>query len=371
VAAQPKRLRRASFRKAVVRVRGDLLILTGAILLTALLALSSPQEQQASTFSSYDTGRNGYHALYEVMRRERVPTSRFEGELGTLRRFHGTMILSVNDFGRIVVPNADVERLATIVRGGARLILAGPMLVGSEVLQLPDTFAIPNDSSARALPSNFTKNVGTVAGSFGSAFKLRGGVRELLVTRQRAVAVSYRLGRGTVIAIGAPDVFSNALLGRDQNAWFAWNVLAGSGSILFDERLHGYTAETSIWSVMPQGARDSVWICIAILLAAVVGNAFRSAPPVLLEPKRPRDSSAYVTAMASLLRRARAGAAATARFARDATRLARQRPSLSARPEIRAQLERLEEMTYALRPTDAAVLNAAREYLSLRKELAS
>lgn len=352
-----------------MRVRGDLLILIGALMLTALLALSAPQ-QQPSTFSSYDTGRNGYRALYETLRRESVRTGRFEGELGALHDLHGAMVLSVNALGRIVMPATDVARLAALVRGGARLVMAGPMLDSSNVLQLPDSVSIPNASQARSLRGRFTHDVGRVAGSFSTAYKMRRGVRVLLVAGRRAVAIEYAFGRGTVIAIGAADVFSNIMLARDSNAWFAWNLLGGVGTVLFDERLHGYETGNSMWSVMPAGARGAVWICIAILVLAVTGNAFRSAPPVMLEPRRARDSSSYITAMASLLRRAHAGSSVVLRFARDAARLARSRASLSARPEIREHLERLERIAETSRPSDAALIGAAQEYVNLRRELA-
>lgn len=354
-----------------MRVRGDLVILTGAVILTALIALATPQQEQPSTYSSYDTGRNGYRAFYEILRREGIPAARLEGALGALHRFHGTMIVSENADGRVEMAATDVESLASIVRSGARLVVAGRMLDSERALRLPDTIAMPNASQASTLPSNFTDNVGTVAGSFSSSFARRSGVRPLLIAGGRTVAIEYALGRGTVIAVSAPDVFSNAMLARDRNAWFAWNVVAEPGGVLFDERLHGYVAETSMWSVMPQGARDAVWISIAILLLAIVGNAFRSAPPIMLAPRRPRDSSAYITAMASLLRRARAGESAIERFAQDGARLVRGRPALAARAEIRERLERLEHMTSSSRPSDASVLDAARQYLNLRRELAS
>jgi hypothetical protein len=371
VAAEPNRLRSAALEQRLMRIRGDLLVLIGAVIVTALVALSSPQQEPQSTYSSYDTGRNGYRALYEILRSEGVRTGRFEAQLGTLHRSSVTMIVSDNAAGHIVMPGSDVQRLASIVRSGAHLVVTGQMLDSAKALQLPDTVSMPKASTAVALPSLFTKNVSNVAGSFSSAFASRRGVRALLLANRRAVAIEYPLGRGRVIAIGAPDVFSNAVLARDRNAWFAWNVLTGTRGVLFYERLHGYASGSSIWSVMPSGARDAVWICVAIVLLAVVGNAFRSAPPVALAPRRPRDSSAYITAMASLLRRAHAGGNAIERFSRDAARLVRRRPSLSARPEIREWLERLDALASASRPSDADVLAAARHYVSLQRELAA
>jgi hypothetical protein len=353
-----------------VKGRGDILLFAVAVAIVVVLSLAnSRQEEQPSLYSSYDTGRNGYRALYEVLRRERVATGRFEEELGNLHHFAGTMILSANAADGITIDPPDAARLALLVRGGARLVVLGePDDVLAKALSLPATREIAAVSLARAISGPFTQSVRRVGANVTAVFREKREVRALLIARGAAAAIFYALGRGTVIAVSAPDVFSNSNLASNQNAWFAYDVLSGATPVLFDERLHGYAQGNSMWEVLPSTVRGAVWIALAILLLAVFGGIFRSAPPVTLEPVRQRDSSAYLAAMASLLRRSRAGGAAVARFAGDAQRLARQRRSLAARADIVAELETLEAMREIVRPNDAIVLSAARAYAYVRRE---
>jgi hypothetical protein len=353
-----------------MRGRGDLVLLALALLVFIALALARPQSgEQPSVYSSYDTGRNGYRAIYEVMRRERVATSRYEAELGLLRAFAGTIVLSANNGSYVSVDRSDAQLLAQLARDGARIIVMGvPDDALTRALGTPSTQQIDAASSALAVAGVFTRSVHRVAGSFSTVFKRKRGARTLLLAARRPAAIAYQLGRGTVIAIAAPDVPSNVELALDQNARFAYDILSGPSPVLFDERLHGYAEGTSMWAVLPASVHDAVWIALGVVLLAVVGGAFRSAPPIALEPVRERDSSAYLAAMASLLRRAHAGASAIERFNDDAQRLARQRRSLATRPDVAAGLHALDEMQFASRFNDAAVLAAARTYAWLRKE---
>jgi hypothetical protein len=355
-----------------MKPRGDLVVLIAGVVVTVVLALLQPQPEAPSTYSSYDTGRNGYRAVYEVLRREGLAPRRFERELGTLHGFTGTFVVSANTFDKILIAPSDIQRLQLLVSAGARLIVLGVPAATTSVkpLAFPGVHPIAQASLAHAAAAPLTGNVRNVAGTFIDAFDKRHGLRPLLTAGGKPVAISYALGRGTVIAVSAPNVLSNAMLARSENAWFAWDLLSGHGPVFFDERLHGYAVGNSVWSVMPSGAHDAVWIVALIVLLAVIAGAFRSAPPVELEPNRPRDSSAYLTAMAVLLRRARAGAAAIDRFADDASRLARMKPSLAARSDIAAELGELRSLSVVPQPSKEQLLDAARCYVTLRKDLA-
>ncbi len=360
---------------------GEIALLAIGLSIVALLAfLRSQQEPVLSTYSSYDTGPNGYRALYEVMRREDVTTRRFESDLGLLRTGSGTLLVSSSDLERYasrpsgVLDPSDAARLALFVRGGGRLIVLGDALQfgGANAVDPPKAASIAAASVAQPEATGaFTDGVRQVTANFTAAFApSRRGARTLLGVHGRLVAIEWRVGRGSVIAVTAPDVFSNAVLAHVQNARFAYDVLAGNGPLLFDERVHGYATGTSMWSVLPKSVHAAVWIALAVLALAVIGGLFRSAPPLALEPPRPRDSSAYIASMAALLRRARAGSAAIARLAQDAARLAQMRPSLARGETIAAQLAQLEALQQRSHPNDAAVMTAARLNVRLRKELA-
>lgn len=355
-----------------MRGRGDLALLLLALAVVIALSLARPQaQQQPSAYSSFDTGRNGYRAIYEVMRRERIPTRRYEAELGLLRAFSGTIVLSPNFFSSVSLDPSDAQRFELLARDGARVVVLGAADDAlAKALAMPGERRIAATSSAVAVASALTRSVRRVTANFTAVFEGKRGARPLLLARGRPAAIAYSFGHGSVIAIAAPDVLSNVNLTAAQNAWFAYDVLGAQTPLLFDERPHGYAEGSSMWSVLPASVHDALWVALGVVLLAVAGGLFRSAPPVALEPPRERDSSAYLAAMASLLRRARAGGAAVEHFAADAQRLARQRHSVAARPEIATDLQALEAMQDTEHPKDAAVLTAARLYARLRKELA-
>ncbi|HEY9084585.1 MAG TPA: DUF4350 domain-containing protein [Candidatus Tyrphobacter sp.] len=365
-----------------MKARGEIALLAIGLGIVILLALAGSQREVAlSTYSSYDTGPDGYRALYEVIRREGVSVHRFEDDLGRLHARSGTLLVSSSDPERFAsrlsgsLDRNDAAALTQFVRGGGRLVCLGDALqfAGASAVAPPKTASI--DAASFAQPAEddaFTAGVRRVDARFTAAFPsaLPRGARTLLAVRGRPVAIAFPVGRGEVIAVTQPGIFSNAVLARDQNARFAFNALTGAGPLLFDERVHGYARGASMWSVLPKSVRAAVWTTLAILLLAVVGGMFRSAPPLALEPPRSRDSSAYVASMAALLRRARAGSAAIERFAQDALRLARMRPSLARSGAVAAQLAELDALQDLSHPGDAALLAAAQLNVQLRKELA-
>lgn len=359
--------------------RADITFAAIVLAIVVVLSLAQPQEAPPSTYSSYDTGPNGYRALYEVMRREGVSAGRFERALGTLRSFAGTLVLSPGEAQLVdgqltgVVDSNDAARLKQLVQGGANLVMLGEgPFFPRRVLELPTTAPIPVASTAQAANNALTIGVTQVTASFSSAFtwSAKRRVERLLVAHGRPVAIAYRIGRGNVIAIAAPGVFSNDVLARAQNARFAYDVLSARGPLLFDESVHGYASGASMWDVLPTSVRDATWIMLCALALAVFGALFRSAPPITLAPPRLRDSSAYIASMAALLRRAHAGSAAIDRFAWEAQRLARLRPSAARRPEVAASLEQLEVMRRDPHPDNPELLDAANIVLHVRKELA-
>ncbi len=359
--------------------RGDAFALVAGLTVVVALTLARPVAMPPSTYSSYDTGPDGYRAIYEVMRREGVRVDRFEGEVGTLRATRATLVVSPSDVegeqsrASSWIDPGDGARLARFVRAGGRLVALGDVLqFAGSALALPPVASIsPAAFAVRAAKGPFSDGVRRVEAPFATAFShLRRGVERVLTVRGAPVAVAYRLGRGSVGAITAAGVFSNASLARAQNARFAYDTLSGSGPLLFDERLHGYASGDSMWGVLPNSVHAALWTALGVLVLAVAGGLARSAPPMALEPPRLRDSSAYVASMAALLQRARAGSAAIDRFARDAMRRAGARPVRARDANVRRDLEALAELNRRPAVDDARVLEAARLNARLRKELA-
>jgi len=195
--------------------------------------------EQPSTNSTFDTGPEGYAALYNVLRSEDVPVTRLTEPLGLMPA--GVRVLAVTTL--IGYDASDIKRLNAFVKSGGTLVAFG--------------------IKSKDLPS-----------------------------------AAVRLNVAS---------FTNAGLERNpNNALRAYQVMAGRGTVAFDERAYGYTTNRSLWSVLPQPVRIACWIVALALVLALVGTNVRFAPAIVVEPPADRDSSDYIASMARLLRRARA-----------------------------------------------------------------
>ena len=258
--------------------------------------------EPVSTYSTYDNRRNGYQALYDVLRDEDVPVQRLEEPLA-LR----------DSRVRVIVATSTAPELGT----GEGLMY---------------------DSNDYARLKSFQK---------------RGGILVYFaVPKNDPMLDEFKKHHIKLDAVLPAQRFTNLSLSKDPAAIvLAYNTLGGKGIVAFDERLHGYAVDRTMWSVMPWPVRAAMWlVVVAVLLVLVEGNV-RFAPPIAVEPAADRDSSAYIASMAALLRRARARRSAIARFAKAATR----------------NVE-LQHLAAIASPNDATVLYAASLASSHRKE---
>ena len=94
-----------------------------ALLLLFLVVLAGAQlEPPRSTHSSFDTGPNGYRALYGVLARERVPVTRLEVPLGA-RDAHVRVLMLTT----VWYDPSDVRALQGFIRGGGTVIAFAPI----------------------------------------------------------------------------------------------------------------------------------------------------------------------------------------------------------------------------------------------------
>jgi hypothetical protein len=121
-----------------------------------------------------------------------------------------------------------------------------------------------------------------------------------------------------------------------------------------------------MWSVLPAPVHAAVWIVCALVLIALIGANVPFAPPIPVRPPDERDSSAYLDAMAALMRRARASRAAVATFANDA----RRRTLRRSRSQHQYAVDALTALERSARPSDKDLLSAALLDYELRKERA-
>jgi hypothetical protein len=298
----------------VTRLNTNAIILTLcgiAFILLVYGRMTVDQQQRVSVFSTYDTGPNGYRALFEVLRVAGVPVRRFERVLVTLDPSIRTLVITgyEQDPSAKALDENDRAELARFLDNGGRLVaidseFAGPQDVTPGV---GTTLQTPGGGDAIALAKNaYTAGVARAGGTIDWTFpfKTPRGI-PLLANSHGIVGLAYRYGRGEVIAITAPALFSNDQLRKADNLRFAYNVIAGHGPVAVDEYVHGYSENPTTWGVLPWTVRAAVWIALAILLVALIGANVPFAPPYIPQPPDERTSSDYITAVAALMRRSR------------------------------------------------------------------
>ena len=348
--------------------RIDALAAMGAIaLLLGTVYLRSTQEPSppVSLFSSYDTGRNGYRALYEVLASEGVDVRRYAYPLGLLGHDVRTLVFPPGPLGS---PNGafgrtsgDAAALAEWCKNGGTLVAFSQTFDATDWKALglgAKTQAQKNAASIARPLSHFaqTRGVRAVRGRFETLFRLAktSHARALLGATGGAVALAYRFGKGEIVAISDPTVFSNLRLGSRDNARFAYDVLA-RGPVAFYERVNGYAADRSFWNALPRSARIAVFCLVAIALLGLIGGNIRFAPALPPASQPERDSSAYIVSMAGLLARGRAASRAIDDIAGAVTRALRRRFGGGSRAQLAAFAFRLDDLE-----TRAAILELDR-----------
>lgn len=352
--------------------RVEIVVLAIGFAAIALLTVERERVRHAgaaSSYSTYDSGPNGYRALYNVMLAAGVPLQRFGHPLALLDRSVGTLVLSTSagDPSPQPLDRHDASALRRFIATGGHAVVLDDDFAGTGDVVPGVGVSQPGQSSgALAIARNrYTAGVRRVGAPIAAVFPfaLRHGV-PLLANAHGLVAVAYPYGRGEVVAMTAPELFGNAWLRNPDNAAFAYDLLAGHGPVAFDEYVHGYNDDLGFWEVMPGPVRAALWIVIAIAVLGLIGANVPFAPPVALPGTSDRDSSAYLDAMAALMRRVRGARVLVARFADDAARRMRGRDV----PDARRALEELERLRALSRPSDAQLVRAAAIAYRTRRE---
>jgi len=302
-----------------VEARLDVAVLVACAVALVFLAYErgvTAGKQRTSVYSTYDTGPNGYRALYDVLRAARVPIARFGRELPLLDPSVQTLVITGYEEDPSAKPldARDAAWLRDFVTKGGRLVaidaeFAGPDDIAPGVGVTVRKGFVPQARDDVAIPlarNAYTAGVSRAQGSIDWVFPFNGAQgTPLLASRGGMVAVLYRVGRGQVVAVTAPAIFGNAQLRNGDNVRFAYNAIVGHGDAAFDEYVHGYSDGAALWQVLPAPVRAAVWIVLALLLLGLVGANVPFAPPYLRDRADERDSSHYITALAELMRRSR------------------------------------------------------------------
>ncbi len=355
--------------------RIELAFVVLAIVVVGWLAIGGQRAaiKPRSVASTYDTGPNGYRAVYDALIAEGVPVRRFERRIGTLDRDIRTLVITGYE-SELQAPEGapaadpldegDVSLLKKFVRDGGRLIEIDDEFGGSEDIAprvgVSSTAPKGTHGAVPIASGRYTAGVRALAGPVGAVFGFGRSVGTPLAGNGAGiVATRSTYGKGEVIAVTVPAFFANANVGKAQNAAFAYDTIAGHGPAAFDEFVHGYDESTSLWQALPRPVQAAFYIVVVAVAVGLIGANLPFAPPVPLEPPDERDTSEYLRSMGALMRRARAGRAAIAAFGADAHRRSR---------GAGAALAELDALTALQHPSDGAILRAAALDHHVRKE---
>ncbi len=348
--------------------RTDLILLgTALALLLAVSLLRAAAPQAHPSFpSTYDSGANGYAALYEFLQREEIGARRYELPLGNVPQ--RTTLVFAGDYALdpSVFSTKESSTLEAWVRRGGRLIVLGRVFPATRnVLGLPPARTLASKDAWTACGYRGPRLY--AGGEFATALRARCGSGQavLLTGRGGAVAVALKHGRGEIVDVVTPTLLDNLRLGVRDNAAFAYDLFSGSAPPLFDERVHGYARGRTFWQVLPWPVRAAVAIACAALLIAIVGANLRFAPPRQLENEDERDSSAYIASLARMLQRGGVARDVIARIVKAAAGLRSPAANDERGRKAFAELRSLQER-YDAGPRE--VLRAGTIFAQLRKD---
>jgi len=303
------------------KARADLILLAVALALlvaVSLLRAAAPRAHPSYP-STYDSGANGYAALYEFLQREGIDASRYELPVADLPARATLVVAGDYALDPSLLSTKQSSALDAWVKHGGTLIVLGSVFPAArDVLGLPSTRTVAS------------KNVWTscgyrgprlrIGGEFATVLRVRCGTGKavLLASGGGTVAVAVKRGHGQIVDIVTPTVFDNLRLAERGNAAFAYDLFSAGAPPRFDERVHGYAAGKTFWQVLPWPVRAAVLIALAALLIAIVGANLQVTPPRQLQSDDERDSSAYIASLAGMLQRAGVARDVIARIAKAA-----------------------------------------------------
>ncbi len=351
-----------------MRNRTEIVILVVALLLfTVFSALrTATPRARSSVPSTYDTGANGYAALYEFLQREGVSAQRYELPLGELPARATVVFAGDYAIDSSILSAKGSAALDKWVRRGGKLIVLGSMFPSTrDALGLPKTRAAVSKDATTGC--GFRGALRVIGGDFTSVLRTACDGKHSVLLRGRggALAVSIKRGRGTIVEFVTPTLFDNAQLAAHDNAAFAYDLFAGAGAPLFDERVYGYAAGRTFWQVMPRPVIAAVAVALLALLLAIIAASVRLAPARALERDDERNSLAYIESLARMLQRGGASHDVIARLARAAS--AFRSPPLGD-DRGRAALDELRRLGERRDAGPREVLLAGTIFAQLRKE---
>ncbi len=263
--------------------------------------------------STYNAASAGYKALYLWLREMGVPAKRWESPFTELTREAKVLLMMSPSLG----PGPDeLKALENWVRGGGTLVLvswpwnAFAKHFGFEQKRRPQDQK-KEEESLSFQPGPYIRGQRTIMS------KMHPGIdsmkSEAIVHSRDAfgnLIVAMEEGKGRVIMIADPSLFSNLHLRKGDHARLALDLLLthlGEGLLLIDEYHQGYGRVTSVAAYVFESEAFVPLLQVTFLLLVLWAAAGRRfGPPRPLLRKTERSSMEYVRAMAQLFQRVKA-----------------------------------------------------------------
>ncbi len=348
-------------------IRDALVLGVLLVVLASAVALRASLTQPPSQPSTYDSGPNGYAALYALLAREGRQPQRFEQPLNRLASVRGTLIVGGNNALELAgAPRGGAAFIDSWIRRGGTLAIFGQMSP-SVARDFGAPAAVRYVSAAALTRCGIFPRRAMVTGAFtlGMPVRCTRSQKALLVSGVRSVGIAYRRGAGTVVYVPTTTPLDNLHLAQRDNARFAY-ALFGAAPAWFDERIYGHASDKGFWDVVPLPMRVAAALACALVLFAVIGANLPFAPPLQSMENSERDTGEYLTSLARMLERAGARKEPIDRFFTLAHN------ALRVRTQGDLQARALEERMQALRalphPTQRDLIAAAQLSARVRKD---
>jgi hypothetical protein len=284
-------------------------VIVGAVVLAgALIKLTSVLTEGSSPggpdSSSFSPGPTGLSAFSELLTRNGDHVSQLTTPLGSASFPAGSTIVVAAPTSWQTTDSTTLER---ILESGGTVVVAGQPPAG--LLSVLSSVSTPqwsadeltNATTVGSGPLVF--GVSQVDSTGPGAWSTTGDTSPLLASTgtfgDQYLALSVRVGTGTLVLLSSPAPLQNRLIGEADNAAFSLDIT--SRSVVFDEYDHGYGRPGNGVGGLPGSWKAALLLALAAVLVWMLSASRRFGPPENTERELAPPRVAYVDAMATLM----------------------------------------------------------------------
>jgi hypothetical protein len=287
-----------------------LLFITAAMVLSYILWNPSSVINLSPNLSVRNTEGKGAKAYYLLLERLEFEVKLSESPLSSLSGDWGVLI-SLSPQKEIGMSEA--EHLMQWLTGGGTIIMADanqntifrktgiiPYMTGND----------PHPQEIVPIPCSLTAGVSKVQITSNWRLKFNNSFSRtiLLVDERGTIAASLAIGKGHLIILSTPELFSNELIGQSDNSVFCVNMAsAGFKRVCFDEFHHGFSTGRNIFTLLNMPVKLSLIQLFVITLLFLVAKEKNYSAPQMEDGEEERKSMEYIRSIAQLLQRSNSG----------------------------------------------------------------